>query len=93
MFFFFFQINASERRVLFTKWVGEAWKEISSNKDMIIKSFRVCGISLAVDGSEDSDMWIKGLENYSVGSDESGSSDEEVSEIEDPFTDTESDTD
>ena len=39
------KINASERRVLFTKWVGNAWEEVSSNMEMIVRSFRKCGIS------------------------------------------------
>lgn len=47
------RITASERRILFTKWVGKAWEEISTKKDMAIHSFKKCGISIAVDGSED----------------------------------------
>ena len=43
------RITASER-ILFTKWVGKAWEEISAKKDMIIRSFKKCGISVAVDG-------------------------------------------
>ena len=37
---------------------------------MIIRGFRKCGISVAVDGSEDNDINIKGLENYKVDSDD-----------------------
>ena len=33
------------------KWILEAWAEIP--KEMIIKSFKKCGISNAMDGSED----------------------------------------
>ena len=29
-------VSASARRVLFTKWVAEAWEEVSGNKEMII---------------------------------------------------------
>ena len=50
------RISASERRVPFTKWVGKAWEEISCKKDMIIRSFKKCGISVAIDGSEDSEI-------------------------------------
>lgn len=39
-------INASEHRVLFTKWVGDAWDEVSANVDMVIRSFEKCGISV-----------------------------------------------
>ena len=51
------RITASER-ILFTKWVGKAWDEISA-KDMIIRSFKKCGISVAVDGSEDDQINIE----------------------------------
>ena len=92
------KINASERRVLFTKWVGTAWEEVSSNMEMIIRSFRKCGIALAIDGSEDSAININGLENYSVESDDESSeergdevtgedTDDVISDEEDPFAD------
>ena len=83
------QITASERRVIFTKWVGTAWEEISSKKDLIINSFKVCGISVAIDGSEDSKISIKDLEDYTVGSDDSSDSSdsEELTDDEDPFAD------
>ena len=42
---------------------------------MIIKSFSVCGISVAIDGSEDSEIQIKDLEDYSIGSDDSAETD------------------
>lgn len=45
------RISASQRRILFTKWVGKAWEDISSKKDMIICSFKKCGISVAINGS------------------------------------------
>ena len=34
----------------------------------------MCGISVAIDGSEDSKISIKGLEDYTVGSDDSSDS-------------------
>ena len=37
---------------------------------MIIRGFRKCGITVAVDGSEDNDINIKELENYQVDSDD-----------------------
>ena len=45
------KISASERRVLVTKWVGKAWTEVGSNRDMVVRSFKNCGISLSLDGS------------------------------------------
>jgi hypothetical protein len=40
------RITASER-ILFTKWVGKAWEEISAKKDMIIRSLKKYGIAVA----------------------------------------------
>ena len=76
------KISASERRILFTKWVGQAWEELSVNKDMIVRSFEKCGISVPIDGSEDSTIKIEGLEDYTVGAE----SDDKVADDEtDPF--------
>ena len=56
------KLAASERRLLTTKWVGNAWE----NKDMIIRSFVKCGITSNVDGSEDDQVNIRGLEGYKM---------------------------
>lgn len=37
---------------MFTKWVGQAWEELSTKKEMIIRSFKKFGISVAIDKSE-----------------------------------------
>ena len=58
------KITAGERRVLITKWVGGAWEELSKNKDMVERSFKKCGISVAADGSEDFEIHLEGMENY-----------------------------
>jgi hypothetical protein len=79
------RITASERRILFTKWVGKAWEEISAKKDMIIRSFKKCGISVAVDGSEDAQINIETLNDYIVG--ESDDDDEATDDDSDPFED------
>ena len=85
------QFNASARRVLFTKWVGEAWEDVSANSDMVIRSFKKTGIALAVDGSEDGVVNIKDLEGYKIEESDAESEDEEYTD-EDPFADcTESD--
>ena len=60
-------VPAKERRVLFTRWVGEAWEQVSREKDKIIRSFKKCGISVPIDGSGDGEINIKELENYEVG--------------------------
>ena len=64
------KITASERRVLFTKWVGQAWEEVSAKKDMVQRSFMKTGIAMAIDGSQDEEINIEGLEKYQVNSDE-----------------------
>ena len=60
------KLTASERRVLTTKWVGNAWEKLSENKDMIIRSFVKCGITNNLDGSEDDQVNIRGLEDYKM---------------------------
>ncbi len=42
-------IRAPDLRVLLT-WIYESWQNLS--EEMIIKSFKVCGVSNALDGSE-----------------------------------------
>ena len=44
--------TASKQQVV--QWVEEAQKYLSERPEMIIKSFQVTGISLALDGSENS---------------------------------------
>ena len=53
---------------LITQWVGEAWELLSNElKESIVRSFRKCSITIALDGSEDNDINIGGLEGYTVG--------------------------
>ncbi len=35
---------------------------------MIVRSFKKCGVSVAADGSEDADIHIEGLDDYTIGS-------------------------
>ena len=60
------KMSASERRVLMTKWVGEAWSKVGKMKDSIIRSFKKCGLSVALDGSEDDQVNIEGIPNYQI---------------------------
>jgi len=57
---------------------------ISAKKDMVVRSFRKRGISVAMDGSEDCEINIKALKDYVV---EGSDSDDENTEEEDPFFD------
>ena len=54
------RISANKQRVLFTKWVGQAWEEVSSSKEMIKPSFVKIGIAVAIDGNQDDQMNIEG---------------------------------
>ena len=57
-------VISSERGVLTTKWVANAWEKLYKNKEMIIRSFVKCGITNKIDGSEDDEVSIRGLEGY-----------------------------
>ena len=60
------EINASQRRVLMTKWVGEAWSKVGKMKDSIIRSFKKCDLSMALYGSENDEVNFEGLPEYQV---------------------------
>ena len=47
-----------------TKWVGEAWA--NTNQDMVRRSFKKCGISLDLDGSENHLLNIEKLPDYAM---------------------------
>ena len=72
------EINASSRRILFTKWVGEAWEEVTRNQEVVVCSFEKVGITVPIDGSGDHKINIQGLEDYHV---------EDSTSDEDPFAD------
>ena len=74
-------VSAGERRVLLSQWVGQAWGEVSANKEMIQRTFTKCGISVPIDGSADDKINISGLENYTV----------QDTENVDPFVDSDDD--
>ena len=54
------------RRVLVTKWVDKAWTEVGLNHDMVARSFKKCGISLSLDGSENGESHIESIEEYEL---------------------------
>ena len=56
------KISGSERRVLVTKWVGKAWTEVGSNRDMVVRRFKKCGISLSLDGPKNGEIHIESIE-------------------------------
>ena len=50
------KIRVPELRVLVSKWVSQAWKDVSADHQFMVDTFRRTGLSLAIDGSEDSEM-------------------------------------
>ena len=55
------KIGAYERRVLVTKWVGKARIEVGSNRDMVVRSFKKCDISLSLIGCENGEIHIESI--------------------------------
>ena len=52
--------TVSQRRVLLTKWVGQAWEDIHvHDSDMIRQAFVQVGLGLPIDGSRDHEIKIK----------------------------------
>ena len=45
-------------------WRAVAWHEVSKNSEMVVRSFKKCGITLNQDGRENDQVNIKGIENY-----------------------------
>ena len=48
--------KAPTRNLVF-QWVNEAWREIPA--EMVVKSFKTCGISNALDGTEDDELYTE----------------------------------
>ena len=44
-----------------TNWVGEAWSKVGKMRDSIIRSFKKCGLSLVLFGSQNDEVDIEGL--------------------------------
>ena len=62
------QYSVSDRRVMLTKWVGQAWTELHKDHgELIRQTFRRVGLSLAVDGSEDREIKVKDIPDIEVG--------------------------
>ena len=57
-------ISAKERRILLTKWLGQAWEEVKKYKGFLRKSFERTGCLMATDGSTNNLIRPQGLKNY-----------------------------
>ena len=60
------KLTVSDGRVLTTKWVGNACERICQSRDMIIRSFKKCGITMTVDHSKNSQVNVQGLKDYVI---------------------------
>ena len=58
---------------------------MSANKEMVVRSFQKCGISVPTDGSKDDEINVNSLQNYKVGDDDD--SECELGEESNPFED------
>ena len=70
--------------MLITKWVGQ---------DTVKRSFRKCSIALPIDGSEDADIHLEGITDYTEDDDDPSDQaslldEDDLAEVdEDPFND------
>ena len=53
------------------------WRELATNEEIVIRSFKKCGISVAADGSEDFEIHLEDVEDYQVNQEDEFSSDSE----------------
>jgi hypothetical protein len=59
--------SVGQRRVLLTKWVGQAWDDMhTEDGDMIRQAFRQVGLGLPIDGSQDHEIKIKDFPEVQV---------------------------
>lgn len=60
--------TVGQRRVLLTKWVGQAWGDMhAEDSDMICQAFKQVGLGLPIDGSQDHEIKIKDFPDVRVG--------------------------
>ena len=60
--------SVGQRRVFVTKWVGQAWEDMhTKDNDMIRQACRHVGQGLPVDGSQDYEIKIKEFLEVQVG--------------------------
>src|SRR6202165_406675 len=62
------QYSVGQRRVLLTKWVGQAWDDMhTEDSDMIRQAFRQVGLGLPIDSCQDHEIKIKDFPEVQVG--------------------------
>ena len=60
-------VPACERRILFTKWLGRAWEEFTTERqDVITDAFKRCGMYNDIHGKENHLVEIQRFKEYVV---------------------------
>jgi hypothetical protein len=60
--------SIGQRRVLLTKWVGQAWEDMhAEDSEMLRQAFEQVGLGLPIDGSQDHKIKIKDFLGVEVG--------------------------
>jgi hypothetical protein len=59
--------SVSQRRVLLTKWVGQAWEDMHAEDSDMMQAFQQVGLGLPIDGSRDHELKIKDFPDVQVG--------------------------
>ena len=66
------EVSASERRILFTHWLAEAWEDYTTNcQEQITNAFKRCGQYNDMNGGENHLVKVEGIKDYEVPSKES----------------------
>ena len=59
------EVSASERRILFTKWLADSWEDYTSNnQDEITKAFKKCDMYNDIHGKENHLIKLDRLPSY-----------------------------
>ena len=53
-------------RAFFTKWVGDAWDELKSRPELILKTFKRCGFANDINGRENHKVRLRHVYWYEV---------------------------
>ena len=60
------KLSASQRRILFSSWVSEAWKMMKKRHVLINQMFSKCGIILRKDGSDKHLIKVGDVGDYEI---------------------------
>ena len=55
------KLTTSDIRLAVSRWVADAWEEVTKEKEFMANTFQRTGLSLAIDGSQDDQINIPGV--------------------------------